>query len=185
MSFKSITLTVATIGVGLALPGAALGAPVAGDTTYYANAQAGSADDSSDLGANYSSVNAITGNSGDASDSHGAYYSSVNAITGNSGDASDSGGRVAAGLAHRTPTELAQSTAGSQSALALRRDGSQAEPFVANVGASAPAASSGDGFDWESAAVGAGVAIAMMALGGAALIAVRRHRPRPVSASAS
>jgi hypothetical protein len=131
------------------------------------------------------SVASAQGGSGDSTVPPGADYSSVNAITGNSDDASDAGGGVAAGLAHRTPTELAQSTAGSQSALALRRDGSQAEPFVANVGASAPAASSGDGFDWESAAVGAGVAIAMMALGGAALIAVRRHRPRPVSASAS
>ena len=107
---------------------------------------------------------------------HGADYSSANA------QASESDA-VAAGNAHRTPTELGQSTAGSQSALALRRDGSQAEPFVADVGAS-PAAASGDGFDWDwaSAGIGAGVAIAMIALAGTALITVRRHAAPSASA---
>jgi hypothetical protein len=116
---------------------------------------------------------------------HGADYSSANATAGGSDDSSGSGGGAATGNAHRTPTELGQSTAGSPSALVVRRDGSRAEPFVAYVGDSAPAAS-GDGFDfdWASAGVGAGVAIAMIALAGTALITVRRHAAPSASASA-
>jgi hypothetical protein len=110
---------------------------------------------------------------------HGAGYSSASAQA-SEGDA------AATGNAHRTPTELGQSTAGSQSALVVRRDGSQAEPFVAYVGDSAPAASgNGFDFDWASAGVGAGVAIAMIALAGTALITVRRHAAPSASASAS
>jgi hypothetical protein len=176
MSFKSMSLV--AVGVcALAIPASV------------ASAQGGSGDSSESAiphGADYSSVNA-TGGSGDSSEStirHGAYYSSVNAITGNSDDASDSGGGVAAGLAHRTPTELGQSTRGSPDALVLRRDGSKAEPFVAYVGASPPTASD-DGFDLGSAAVGAGVAMAMIALGGAALIITRRYAARSVSATTS
>jgi hypothetical protein len=52
----------------------------------------------------------------------------------------------------------------------LRRDGSEAEPFAVE-----PSGSTGDGFDWASAAVGAGAAMALVALGGAALLTVRRR----------
>jgi hypothetical protein len=55
--------------------------------------------------------------------------------------------------------------------VALRRDGSQAEPTVVSDSPSY----SGDGFDWGDAAVGAGAAMALVALGGAALFTVRRR----------
>ena len=44
---------------------------------------------------------------------------------------------------------------------------------------------SGDGFDWASAAVGAGAALALLALGGAALLMVRRRTAMSPSASTS
>ena len=62
--------------------------------------------------------------------------------------------------------------------ITLRRDGSKAEPFVANLGTeSAPTtAASADGFDWGDAAIGAGlgVAAALLVVGGAYTV---RRRP--------
>jgi hypothetical protein len=129
-------------------------------------------------------------------------------------DSSQSAGPAAAGNAHRTATELGQSTAGLQRAtgsqstsvqpphgadyssvtaparptseIALRRDGSQVEPFVAQAGpelVSDSPVNAADGFDWGDAALGAGAAMALVALGGTALFTVRR-RPG-VSPSAS
>jgi hypothetical protein len=46
-------------------------------------------------------------------------------------------------------------------------------------------ASSGEGFDWPSAAVGAGAAMALIALGGAVLLTVRRRTAISPSAPAS
>jgi hypothetical protein len=46
-------------------------------------------------------------------------------------------------------------------------------------------ATSGEGFDWPSAAVGAGAAMALIALGGAVVLTVRRRTPVSPSASAS
>jgi hypothetical protein len=45
--------------------------------------------------------------------------------------------------------------------------------------------SSNDGFDWASAAIGAGAAMALVALGGAALLTVRRRTTVAPSGSAS
>jgi hypothetical protein len=45
--------------------------------------------------------------------------------------------------------------------------------------------SSNDGFDWASAAIGAGAAMALVALGSAALLTVRRRTTVSPSASAS
>ena len=62
---------------------------------------------------------------------------------------------------------------------ALRRDGSKAVPFVADLEPDI-AAAAGEGFDWGDAAVGAGAAIALVALGGAGLALRGRlapHRP--------
>jgi hypothetical protein len=114
-----------------------------------------------------------------------------------SGDSTqpDDGGAVV-GNAHRTPTEFAQTTAagepsgsggpgvvdsGYSSTDAILRgahEPSTAEPtFVSDsIG------TTGEGFDWASAAVGAGAAMALVALAGAALITV--HRRAPVSPSA-
>jgi hypothetical protein len=54
--------------------------------------------------------------------------------------------------------------------IALRRDGTQADAFVANVGT--PVANSGDGFDWGDAAIGAGaglLAATLLMLGSSAV----------------
>jgi hypothetical protein len=51
---------------------------------------------------------------------------------------------------------------GDQQVVALRRDGSQAEAFVADVGGTPSA--TGDGFDWGDAAIGAGVGVLAAAL---------------------
>jgi hypothetical protein len=131
----------------------------------------------------YSSANAITGGSSDSSQPVGdSDYSSVNSIAGGSSESSD-----------------------SSSDLALRRDGSKAVPFVAQVrtqsGAGSPGVEPGqsslnaitgppaseptvvagspadtaDGFDWGDAALGAGAAMALASLGGAAFLTVRRR----------
>jgi len=62
--------------------------------------------------------------------------------------------------------------------VAVRRDGSQAEPFVANVGSQPTTA--GDGFDWGDAAIGAGaglLAACLAMLGSAAIGGRRSSRP--------
>jgi len=51
--------------------------------------------------------------------------------------------------------------------------------------ASSPPSSSGDGFDWASALIGAGAAMALAALGGAALLTARRRGTVTPSPSAS
>jgi hypothetical protein len=105
-----------------------------------------------------------------------------------SGDSTepDDGGAVAAGNAHRTPTELAQTTAGGEpsgsggsaaadsgyaSILRGAHEPSTAEPtFVSDS-----TGTTAEGFDWASAAVGAGAAMALVALAGAALLTIRRR----------
>jgi hypothetical protein len=97
-----------------------------------------------------------------------------------------SGGAVAAGNAQRTPTELAQTTApasGHGDDVTLRRDGSQAVPFVSDL--DPEPATAANGFDWGSAAVGAGAAMALVALAGAALLTIRRRAPVSPSAPTS
>jgi hypothetical protein len=62
------------------------------------------------------------------------------------------------------------------SAVVVRRDGSQAVPFVADVsGTSSAAAASGE-FDWGDAAIGAGTALGIVALLGATGLAIRNRR---------
>ena len=56
--------------------------------------------------------------------------------------------------------------------LVLHRDGSKAVPFVADV--SAGDSSTGGGFDWGDALIGAGAAFGIAALGGAGLTLRRR-----------
>jgi hypothetical protein len=101
-----------------------------------------------------------------------ANYSSLNAITGGSDDSSSG-----------------QSSAGSQSASAQPPHGAG----YSSVNAITPptseptlvygsAADDADGFDWASAAVGAGAAMALVALGGAWLLTVRRRAAMTTSA---
>ena len=58
----------------------------------------------------------------------------------------------------------------------LRRDGSEAVPLVADLEPDI-AAPAGDGFDWGDAAVGAGAAIGLAALGGVGLALRGRRAP--------
>jgi hypothetical protein len=109
----------------------------------------------------YSSVNAISGDSGESSQAAGGSdYQSVNSIAPPASEPSGSQGvdsgysslNAISGAPTSTPTPVSGST------------------------------DSGDGFDWGSALVGAGAALALAALGTAALLTVRR---RTVSPSAS
>lgn len=104
-------------------------------------------------GGGYSSVNSITGGSSDSSQAaYGSDRSSVNSIT---PPVSEQSSRSAAGY----------------SSLNAIMGPTPAEPAVV-YDSPAP---SGEGFDWASAAAGAGAAMALIALGGAALLTVRRR----------
>ncbi|MGH2954571.1 MAG: hypothetical protein ACRDK9_11270 [Solirubrobacterales bacterium] len=94
----------------------------------------------------------------------GSGYSSVNAISPPSSASSPAGG----------------SGSGSDySSLNAISGAPASEPVLASGGPSNPA----DGFDWGSAAVGAGTVLAMVALGSAALLTVRRRTTVAPSAS--
>jgi len=111
----------------------------------------------------------------------------------------EDGGAVAAGNAHRTPTELAQTTAAGEPSGSSGSgvvDSSDASPNTILRGAHEPstaeptfvadsAGTTGEGFDWASAAVGAGAAMALVALAGAALLTARRRAPVSPSAPTS
>jgi hypothetical protein len=58
----------------------------------------------------------------------------------------------------------------------MRRDGSQAVPFVAWVNGAPPAAAVGSDFDWGDAAIGAATALGIVALLGASGLAIRGRR---------
>jgi hypothetical protein len=123
----------------------------------------------------------------------------------------DDDGAVAAGNAHRTPTELAQTTAAGEPSgssqpggAAVATDHSSpnaikgghdvipgsasadaitgAEPFT---GASGSPSGAEQWFDVPSALVGAGAAMALVALGGVAFLTVRRRTEVSPSASTS
>jgi hypothetical protein len=89
-------------------------------------------------------------------------------------------------LATRTPTEVGQSVpTGDSVTVAMRRDASQAVPFLASVGPTTTSASS-DGFDWGDAAIGAASMLGLVAvgLGGLALLSRRRRADRVPVATA-
>ena len=112
----------------------------------------------------YSSANAITAGSSESSQpGGGSDYSSVNSITPPASEPSGSGGSQSTGSGYSSVNAISGAPA--------------SEPtFVTG----SPAGTS-DGFDWGSALVGAGAAMALAALGAAALLTVRR-RPRGAAA---
>jgi hypothetical protein len=59
----------------------------------------------------------------------------------------------------------------------LRRDGSQAVPFVADVGPQTAPVAAADGFDWRDAAIGAGLGAMAVLLAAAGVVALRDRRP--------
>jgi hypothetical protein len=119
-----------------------------------------------------------------------------------SGDSTqpDDGGAVAAGNAHRTATELAQTTAADEPSGSgggsPQVDSDHASPNTILRGAHEPSTAeptfvsdstgtTGEGFDWASALVGAGSAMALVALGGAVFLTVRKRSEVSPSASTS
>jgi hypothetical protein len=69
---------------------------------------------------------------------------------------------------------ISDNPAGSGEALVLHRDGSKAVPFVADVSAPRVVVAP-DGFDWGDALIGAGAALAIVALSGSGLTLRRRR----------
>jgi hypothetical protein len=90
----------------------------------------------------------------------GSDYSSVNSITAGASESTSSGG-----------SQDAESGYSSASAIS----GPVPDRFTVSSPAVEPPASGGEGFDWPSAAIGAGAAMALAALGGAALLTARRR----------
>jgi hypothetical protein len=145
--------------VGLALAVCALALPAT------VNAQP---IDSDSVDTGYSSVNAISGDSTDPNQTvGGSEYSSVNSIAPPASSPSGSGGSQGVG-------------SGYASLNAISGSPGEAPTFV-----SSSPSNSGDGFDWASALVGAGATLALAALGGAALLTVRRRTAISPSTSTS
>lgn len=119
----------------------------------------------------YSSVNSITGESSDSSHpAGGSDYSSVNSISPPASEPSSPSGSGGS-----------QSTDSGYSSVNAISGAPASEPTLVT---GSPAGTS-DGFDWVSAAVGAGAAMALAALAGAALLTVRRRPPVAPSAPTS
>jgi hypothetical protein len=116
--------------------------------------------------ANYSRADAIAAGLEESSQSSsGSDYSSPNAIVGGPGHASQPIG---------VPTEVEPYTSPN----AINGPLSDQPTLVSSP------ASTGDGFDWGDAALGAGAAMALVAFGGAAVLTVRRRTAiSPSSAS--
>ena len=121
----------------------------------------------------YTSPNALTGGSEQSSQPLGnSDHSSVNAITqGPTGSSAPSSVQSAHRVDPGNP---------AYSSLNATTPPPPGEPAVLS---SSP--STDDGFDWSSAAVGAGAAMALLALGGAAFLTVRRPPARPSPAETS
>jgi hypothetical protein len=94
-------------------------------------------------------------------------YSSVNSITGGSSEPSATVGSNKVGSGHSSLNAITGPAPG--------------EPTLAT----GPPPDTADGFDWPSALVGAGSAMALVALGGAAFLTVRRRTEVSPSASTS
>ena len=87
---------------------------------------------------------------------------------------------IAATSEHPFSGQDGTALSGGPQLVALRRDGSKAEPFVANVDSTPTASASGDGFDWGDAAIGAGVSLLAAALlMSAGAVGGRRTSSRP------
>jgi hypothetical protein len=84
------------------------------------------------------------------------------------------------GLAQRTPTELGQRSQADGLAQRTPTELGQSSQFAFSPSV---APSSSDGFDWGDAALGAGAAMALIALGGVGLRAMRRRTPVSPSVS--
>jgi len=115
----------------------------------------------------YSTVNAITGGSSEPSHQPGndAGYSSVNAISPPASEPS-------------SPSGSPNGSSGYSSLNAVSGPSAEEPTFASG------SPSTGDQFDWGDAALGAGAALALVSLGGAALLTVRRRTAISPSGSA-
>lgn len=73
---------------------------------------------------------------------------------------------------------VGKGSADSSTGPVLRRDGSRAVPFVADVDPEAEAATPADGFDWGDASLGAGVGALAVALAATGAISFHRRQVR-------
>jgi hypothetical protein len=125
--------------------------------------------DSDSVDTGYSSVNAISGDSTDPNQPvGGSEYSSVNSIA----PPASSRGSQETGSGYSSLNAITAATA-SEHTLVSGAPADTSDGFAS------------DGFDWVSALVGAGAAMALAALGGAALLTVRRRAPVPPPAPTS
>jgi hypothetical protein len=161
-SISIIAIFAAAAIVPVASAGASVNEPVLAG--YYSAAPA---DPSSD----YTSLTAIS------HDSSPTVASSDNtSLTALSHDSSP------AALGSPVSSSLTAISHDSSPNVALRRDNSQAEAFVANVGPE-PSTASGDGFDWGDASIGAGVVVLLACLAIAAAVGLNGRRGRTAQPS--
>jgi hypothetical protein len=73
-------------------------------------------------------------------------------------------------------TDAGGATTSGSSSATLHRDGSKAVPLVADVSPTAAAVDPGNGFDWGDAMIGAGGAVALIAVVGAGGLTIRSRR---------
>jgi hypothetical protein len=169
---RARTITTIVVLGALAIP---VSASARVDSDYHAQSTpnaitGGSSDSSQPAGSSdYSSVNSITGGSSQSGQPTGSSdYSSVSSITGGSGESSQPVG--------------SQDVSSGYSSLNAITGTPSSEPTLV----SGSPASLDDGFDWLSGAIGAAAAMALVALGGAAFLTVRRRTavaPSPASTS--
>jgi hypothetical protein len=116
----------------------------------------------------HSSVSAITGQSSASDQPTGrSAYSSPNAITAPSTEPNSVGGSADVGTGYSSLSAITGSPPGDSE-------------FVSEL-----VPSTGDGFDWGDASIGAGTALALVGLAGAMLLVVRRRMAISPSASTS
>ena len=77
------------------------------------------------------------------------------------------------GVAAASPAPSSHSE-GDDGGVVLRRDGSQAEPFVLGTSVAPASTSDGDDFAWGDAGIGAGATLGLMAIAGGGLALRRR-----------
>jgi hypothetical protein len=133
---------------------------------------------SSDTSSYTSSLTALSHDYGAAPDEKSSVTSSLTAL---SHDSSAPPADTSSGIS--SVTALSHD---SDPTVTLHRDGSQAEPFVANLGPE-PTAAPGDGFDWGDAGIGAGAVllVACLAMVAAVGFSGRRRSSQPTAASQS
>jgi len=85
-------------------------------------------------------------------------------------------GRTDPGGVTAATVPAAPTAASSGDTTTLRRDGSKAVSFVADVTPTVATVDSGNGFDWGDAMIGAGGAVALIAVIGAGGLTVLRRR---------